>query len=162
MYERVLVPLDGSRFASKALESAYEIAERFDSEIIIVRVVKPAIPVAVTGGTFTSAETPQSARISVEVALADEKRRIDRARKYLARKARTGKCSNMKCTYLVVTGHPAERIIKLARDEKVDLIVMSTHGTGGLKRAILGSVADEVIRKSRKTVLVVHPESGRS
>ena len=67
----------------------------------------------------------------------------------------------MKCTYQVKIGQPANEILKLARVEKADLIVLSTHGRGGIKRAILGSVADEVVRKFTGKVLVVHPYSHR-
>ncbi len=55
----------------------------------------------------------------------------------------------------VVEGHPAEGILKLANEQSVDLIVMSTLGRSGIEKFLLGSVADKVIRHSRIPVLVV-------
>ena len=159
MFKNILVPLDGSRFSSRALLYAYEIADNFNSEIILLRVVEAVRPMAVAGGTFGTTQSPQAAKISMEVALEEEKRHFEQATRYLKRKARTGKCNHIRCTYQVKVGTPAEQIIKTAKAEKVDLIVMSEHGRGGIKRAILGSVADEVIRKSTKPVLVVRPRS---
>jgi nucleotide-binding universal stress UspA family protein len=159
MFKNILVPLDGSRFSSHALLYAHEIADNFSSELILLRVVEPARPMAVAGGTFGMAQSPQAAKISMEVALEEEKRHVEQATRYLQRKARTGKCDHVKCKYQVQVGAPGEQIIKTAKAEKVDLIVMSEHGRGGIKRALLGSVADEVIRKSAKPVLVIRPKS---
>lgn len=159
MFKNILVPLDGSRFSSRALIYAYEIADNFHADIILLRVVEPARPMAVAGGTFGMIQSPQAAKISMEVALEEEKRHIEQARRYLQRKARTGKYDHVKCEYRVEVGAPGEQIIKTAKAEKVDLIVMSEHGWGGIKRAILGSVADEVIRKSAKPVLIIRPKS---
>ncbi|MBN2074623.1 MAG: universal stress protein [Dehalococcoidales bacterium] len=161
MYKRILVPLDGSSFASHALESAYEIAESFNSDIILLRVVSPVRPVAIANGTSPFIESPQSVKISMNIARAEEKRNVERARRYLREKSKTGSCSALKCTYQVKIGQPANEILKLARVEKADLIVLSTHGRGGIKRAILGSVADEVVRKFTGKVLIVHPYSRR-
>lgn len=159
MFKRILVPLDGSKFSSRALIYAHEIADNFDSEIILLRVVEPARPMAVAGGTFGATESPQAAKISMEVALEEEKRHVEQATKYLQRKTRIGRCDQARCKYQVKVGVPGEQIIKVAKDEKVDLVVMSEHGRGGIKRAILGSVADEVIRKSTNPVLVIRPKS---
>jgi nucleotide-binding universal stress UspA family protein len=159
MFKRILVPLDGSKFSSRALLYAHEIADNFDSEMILLRVVEPARPMAVAGGTFGTAQSPQAAKLSMEVALKEQKRHVELATRYLQRKSRTGNCDQVKCKYRVTTGNSGEQIIKAAIDEKVDLIVMSAHGRGGIKRAILGSVADEVIRESTKPVLVIRPKS---
>ena len=159
MFKRILVPLDGSKFSSRALIYAHEIADSFNSEIILLRVVEPVRPLAVAGGTFGTTESPQAAKISMQIALEEEKRHIEKATRYLKRKAKTGKCDHVRCKYQVRAGAPGKQIINTAKDEKVDLIVMSEHGWGGIKRAILGSVADEVIRKSKKPVLIIRPRS---
>lgn len=57
----------------------------------------------------------------------------------------------------VATGHPAERIIALATEVDADLIVMGTHGRTGLKRWVLGSVAEEVVRRAPCGVFVIRP-----
>lgn len=63
---------------------------------------------------------------------------------------------------LLSTGQPAQMIVEVASQEGCDLIAMSTHGRGGLGRAILGSVTDEVIRTSDLPTLVIAPERARS
>jgi len=159
MFSRILVPLDGSKFSSRALNYAFEIGNSFNSEIILLRVVEPVRPIAIASGTFGATESPQAAKISMEVALEEEKQHVDKATRYLRQKARTGNCHQVRCEYRVSVGNPAEQIIQTAKAEKIDLIVLSEHGRGGIKRAILGSVADEVIRKSTKPVLVIRPKS---
>jgi len=59
--------------------------------------------------------------------------------------------------YHVIARKPAQSILKFSKKEKIDLVVMTTHGKSELKRALVGSVADEVIRTSGKPVLVIKP-----
>jgi nucleotide-binding universal stress UspA family protein len=158
MFERILVPLDGSLFGSRALKSAIEIARRFSAEIFLLQVVKPTTPVPSPMGIAGTAG-PTAAEITVEAALAEDKRHTSEAKRYLSRKKRSISSRGIKTSHNVVIGEPADSIMKFARKKKVDLIVMSSHGKGGLKRAILGSVADEVVRKSGKPVLVVRPKT---
>jgi len=53
---------------------------------------------------------------------------------------------------------PADAILHVARGEDVDLIVMSTHGRGGLSRLLMGSIAESVFRATSRTVMLVKPE----
>jgi nucleotide-binding universal stress UspA family protein len=95
----------------------------------------------------------------MEVAPEEEKQRVKQATKYLKRATLTGKCDQVRCKYRVKVGTPSVQIIKAAKVEKVNLMVTSAHGRGGIKRAILGSVADEVIRKSTRAIIVIRPKS---
>ena len=54
-------------------------------------------------------------------------------------------------------GSPAEKILALAKKEKIDLIIMGAHGRTGLDRVIFGSVADKVVKSASCPVLTVHP-----
>jgi nucleotide-binding universal stress UspA family protein len=158
MYKRLLIPLDGSRFGSRALTTAIEIAKRFNAEIFLLQVIKPAAPIPPAMG-MTGTGSPAEVKISMEVAAAEDKRNASLAKQYLSRKTRELRSRGIKASYQAVIGEPADTIMKLARRKKSDLIIMSSHGKGGLKRAILGSVTDEVIRKAGKPVLVVRPKS---
>ena len=62
---------------------------------------------------------------------------------------------------LVVLGHPVEEILRLAQDQKMDLIVIATHGRTGLPRFLFGSVAEKVVRLAPIPVLVVTTEHGK-
>lgn len=155
MFKRLLVPLDGSRLGLQALRYATEIAQRFGAEIALLQVIKPATPVIAAGASGV-ASTPAGSEI---VALEEDKRNTARARRYLNRKVRQIKSQDIAGSCNVVVGDPAQSIMALSKKERIDMIVMSTHGKSGLKRAILGSVADAVIRESGKPVLVIRPQS---
>lgn len=158
MFEWILVPLDGSRFGSQALRLASEMAKRFNAEIALMQVVKPAMPLSASIGIAPGTENAIGAELSVGAAIAEDKRNAANAKRYLSRKARELRSKGIKTSYHAVTGEPADAIIKYTRKKKVGMVVMSSHGKGGLKRAIMGSVADKVIRESAKPVLVVHPK----
>jgi nucleotide-binding universal stress UspA family protein len=162
MFERILIPLDGSRFGSQALKNAVEVAKRFKAEIFLLQVVKQAMPVLASSDITPGTESPLSAEISLEVAAAEDKEHVTHIKRYLSRKAREIHSKGISVSYDVVMGEPADSIMTFAHKHKVDLIVMSSHGKGGLKRAILGSVADKVIRESGKPVLVVRPKTRKS
>jgi nucleotide-binding universal stress UspA family protein len=160
MFKRLLVPLDGSRFGSRALRYSTEVAHRFGAEIVLLQVVKPATPVPVSGGMAPGMGSPKGAEVAMQAALEEEKRDRAHARRYLSGKVRTLKSRDIEASYRVIVGDPARSIMKFADKEKIDLVVMTTHGKSGLKRAIMGSVADAVIRESGKPVLVVRPRAG--
>ena len=63
----------------------------------------------------------------------------------------------VKCEYRLVIGSPASAIVEMAEREHADMIVMATHGRTGLTRLLMGSVAEEVVRKATCPVLTVKP-----
>lgn len=157
MFKRILVPLDGSRFGLRALRYATDVARRFEAEVILLQVVKPTTPIIAEGPAGVA--SPLGSEIALQAAVEEDKRNAARARRYLNEKVRGIKSQGMVGSYSVVVGDPSQSIISFSRKERIDLIVMSTHGKSGLKRAIMGSVADSVIRGSGKPVLVIRPLS---
>lgn len=158
MFNRILIPLDGSRFGSRAIKYAVELAYRFGAKIYLVQVVKPAVPI--TGSTVVGpGEDLAAAKTAVQIAQDEDKRNVDKAKRYLQRKSRGIRKHEIDISYEVLVGNPASSIIGFARKHNIDLIVMTSHGKGGLKRAVLGSVADEVVRESGKPVLVFNPSA---
>ena len=157
MFRRVLVPLDGSRFASRALRYAAEVAQRFSAEVILIHVVKPAT--AVIDAATPIGVSAAASEIAVQVALEADKRNAARARRYLSGKVRAMRSRHIRSSYRVLTGDIAHSIIEFGEKENIDLVVMTTHGKTGLKRAVMGSVADVVIRESGKPVLVIRPQT---
>ena len=154
MFKRILVPLDGSRVSSHALSYAIDIAKRYQSELIIIRVVPPATVVSSSTATEIGID-PAAARIAVQSARIQDRANVERTQKYLRRKLRTLTSKGIEGTYHVAVGEPGKSIIRHSAEIKADLIVMMTSGKGGLKRAILGSVADEVVRKAGVPVLLL-------
>lgn len=160
MFQQILVPLDGSRFSSSALKYAIDLAKHYGAGVVLLRAVEPTTPVPV-GATTMGMESPVSAQITVEEALKQDQRNVKLARRYMSKKLREVTSRGIKATYYVVTGEPFESIMKYCKKERIDLVVMTTHGKSGIKRAILGSVADQVVRDSRVPVLAIRPRQRR-
>jgi nucleotide-binding universal stress UspA family protein len=155
MFERIVVPLDGSRFSATALNYATEIAKQFGSEVILIHVVIPANPMI--WASPSGVASPKATEIAIEAAQLRDKENAQRARRYLKRKLRQVAAQGIKTSLHVSIGSPAKSIIEFCEKERVNLVVMTTSGKSGIKRAILGSVADELIREPGIPVLAITP-----
>jgi len=159
MFKRLLVPLDGSRFGSRALRYAIAVAQHFGAEVILIRVIRPATPMIAAEAHGVA--SPAESEIAVQAALEADKQNVARAKRYLRDKVRAIKSRHIKASYQVTIGEPAQSIMQFSKKENISLIVMTTHGKSGLKRAVMGSIADVVIRESGKPVLVIRPQTSR-
>ncbi len=141
MYSKILVPLDGSSLSEKALEHATELAHGADAEIILLEAVQDSL-----------AAVPE-ARYKVPV------RQVYggaiRGMKYLEAVAERMRHQGWKVRCDVLEGDPRDAILSFARREKVDLIVMSTHGREGLKRKVLGCLAEKLVFVANVPVMLV-------
>jgi nucleotide-binding universal stress UspA family protein len=143
-YHTILVPLDGSPFADQALGLAQEMAQDTQARLLLVAVVPPNedLDVAEAGMVpLWVMEKRQGAVFAVEHALVDDVQKL----------AATGLDVRMKIAH----GRPAEEILKVAAHEQADLIVMATHGRGGLARLWMGSVASRVVQSTTGAVLLL-------
>jgi nucleotide-binding universal stress UspA family protein len=146
MYKKILVPLDGSELARKALDQAEKLAKTFDAEIILFQVV-PFLPI------YGSPEL-------VTPLIVDEKQK-ESAGKYLTNLAEELKKRGLKATAMVRTGQQvAVEIIDFAKETGVDLIVMCTHGRSGITRWVLGSVAHKVLTRTETPILLLPLKGG--
>lgn len=144
-FNRILVPLDGSALAEKALPLATTLAEKFESTLILLRVLD--IPTA-------SAPTSHP-EVAIDWVMAARQQTLQEAESYLnARQAEIHR-QGLRVRALLRDTSPAEDILNVAVAEKVDLIVISSHGEGGLARWTFGSVADKVARHSPCPVLLI-------
>ncbi|MGA2465020.1 MAG: universal stress protein, partial [Thermodesulfobacteriota bacterium] len=142
MYKKILVPLDGSELAKKALDHAEKLAKTFDAEIILFQVV-PFMPI------YGSPEL-------VTPLIVDEKQK-EAAERYLANLAEEMKERGYKVSAMVKIGQQvAVEIIDFAKERGVDLIVMCTHGRSGFTRWVLGSVAHKVLTRAETPILLIH------
>jgi nucleotide-binding universal stress UspA family protein len=142
MYKKILVPLDGSELAEKALGHAEKLAETFGAEIILLQVV-PFMPI-------------YGAPELMMPFIVDEKQK-EAAEKYLSNFSEELKKRGFKVTAKVKTGKQvAVEIIDFAKENGVDLIIMCTHGRSGITRWVLGSVAHKVLTRAETPVLLVH------
>ncbi|HLF78891.1 MAG TPA: universal stress protein [Dehalococcoidia bacterium] len=144
MYERILVPLDGSVLSEAALSHAEAIGKQFESTLILLQVVAPPpqagtdIPV----GTFSVTSDQDRAE----------------AERYLGTITERLTSRQLKTETRIVIGHAADEILSSAAGAQASLVVMATQGRGGLGRAIFGSVANEVLQRCHLPLLLIHPE----
>ncbi len=156
MFERIIVPLDGSRLSAQAIPYAAEVGKRFDAEVILVRVLSN------TGLSIVSQATGMEDAAATDI-IAQEARMKDvdnasNAKRYLMNWAQSLKSQDIKVSYQVTIGTPAKSILELAIAQQASLIVMMSHGRGWFKRAIMGSVADEILRRSTVPVLIIRAQ----
>jgi nucleotide-binding universal stress UspA family protein len=142
MYKTMLVPLDGSELAEVALPYSEVLAEKLDSEVILINVRAPGedpdnpeqraylskMAVTVEQNMRKSSDTPPGQKLKVESTI-------------------IGSSSLLT--------HAAEEIVDYAEKENVSLIIMATHGRTGIRRWALGSTADKVVRAAKCPVLLV-------
>jgi nucleotide-binding universal stress UspA family protein len=145
MYKNMLVPVDGSRLAESAFAYARELASRLGANVTVLHVVDPT----------------ESESLPMHQAYASHSAEMVRRRVYDVQR-KLGKKPGSEVPQIageVVMGHAPDEILRYAREKGIDLMVMSTHGRTGVRRWVLGSVADEVLRHSTVPVLLVRPET---
>jgi len=141
MYKKILVPLDGSELAKRALTEAEKLANYLGAEIILFQVAT-FMPI------YGSPEL-------VTPLIIDEKQK-ETAEKYLSNLAEELKKKGLRVTVMVRTGQQvAAEIIDFAKEVGADLIVMCTHGRSGITRWVLGSTAHKVVIRAETPILLL-------
>jgi nucleotide-binding universal stress UspA family protein len=146
MYQKLLVPLDGSERAEAALPHARALATT-DSEIVLLRVVVYALRELLGSDPTLSAS------------LSDDLLQIrHKAQTYLEHTAAGLRAAGLTVKTEVVDGQePAAAILDYAEHIRADVIVMASHGRGGVVRWLLGSVASKIVQGAKIPVLLIHP-----
>lgn len=141
MYSRILVPTDFSRSSFVAFKPALEIAKRFKAKIYLLHVTE---------------EVPVYAyRIGISQSEFSE-RFLEHAANEMRKAAK--RLSDPGAELLIRRGVVLKEILNIVKDKKIDLIVMSTHGRTGLAHAVVGSIAEKVVRRAPCQVLTVKPK----
>ena len=140
MPKKILVPVDGSEQARKAIDFAANLAKQDDTVIHLLHVYK--LPIVPEG----MGEYVISDRIELQVL-------GDRIIAVAQNEARNKGVLHVNAT--VVEGDPAERIIAYAKDHDVDMIVMGSRGLGSFKGLLLGSVSNKVSHRADRTCVIV-------
>ncbi|CAB1083775.1 hypothetical protein D1AOALGA4SA_11311 [Olavius algarvensis Delta 1 endosymbiont] len=135
--ERILVAVDGSAFSDMAVDQAISLGRICNSEIFVISVVD------------LYPEQMEVAPALVEKMSAEVRDHLDKAKQKVDE-------AGIVCETIVhMGGNPHEYIVQEAKDKGIDLICMGTHGRSGIKRILLGSVAQSVIGHAPCPVLVV-------
>lgn len=147
MTKRILVPTDFSTASQQALDYAIEFSRTLKAELILLHAVEPAY---FTGATGVYGVGFDSGLVQQQIESA--------AREQLARLAARLKEKRLAVRTALSLGPPAGAITAAAGKLKPDLIVMATHGRTGLSHALLGSVAERVVRTAPCPVLTIPPK----
>lgn len=143
MYNKILVPTDGSEHAVRAEEEAIYIAEKTGAELIGLSTVENNF----VNGLPLNDEVYELNNLLKE----NTKNNVDNFEELVHEKA-----SSVSVRSIIKEGTPANAILETAEEEDVDLIVIGSSGKSGLDRFLMGSVADKVSKSAKCSVLVVH------
>lgn len=147
MYQRIIVPLDGSETAEQVLPKAEELSHLIGAPLHLVRVVEIGNPGMY--GTYLPIEGMSYVEMlsSAEAAV----------REYLEEQHKSLSKRGFKVTFEVRRGDPSNELVEVCQPD--DLIVMSTHGRSGVARWVLGSVAERVVRHAPVPVFLVRADN---
>lgn len=145
MYHKILVPLDGSPTAEAVLPHAQALAQSEGAELVLVRVaVNPANEFAFSDPVLATTLVQQME---------------DDTKQYIADVEKRVASGGTKVSTLIREGPIAETILAVATEVNADIIAMSTHGRSGVRRLLLGSVADRIVNHSHIPVMLIRPQS---
>jgi universal stress protein A len=144
---RILVPVDFSAQADAAYAYALDLARKLDAKITLLHVFQ------VPAFAFPDASVPLPAQTLIEVQNA--------CRAQLGKLEQRAQEAGVPVASILLEGAPFVEIVRAARSQNADLVVMSTHGRTGLRHALMGSTAEKVVRKAPCAVLVVRPADAR-
>jgi nucleotide-binding universal stress UspA family protein len=126
----LLLPVDGSDLAELAVPSAVELADLFDTRVLLLRVLEPHRK-------------------------GDDARELEEAREHLGAVAHGFERKGIDTLSIVEKGDPVDAILQTLRFHQADLVVMTTHGRSGISRLVTGSVTEQVLRQATVPLLVV-------
>jgi nucleotide-binding universal stress UspA family protein len=165
---KILIPLDGSKFCQQILPYVCDFFSPTDNELILLRVAPeaqgllgmPPRPVAVhwAAPMYPSQRDVELAQHPIYTSqvwdsqVAVLKNELREALLYLGQ-------AGFTVSSVIRSGQPAHEILNLIAEEKVDLVVMTSHGRTGLSRLMFGSVAEEILREAAVPVMVLRPKA---
>lgn len=142
MFNKILVAIDGSQNAFRALEYASDLAKKYGASITLIHVVeRPVYPYVYAEGINLEGDIYSTLREEGEKLLAEKKEELIE--------------KGLKTETLLITGDPAGEVLKTSADH--DLIVIGSRGLGKLKTLLLGSVSTKVCQHAKKPVLIIRP-----
>jgi nucleotide-binding universal stress UspA family protein len=146
MFKHILIPTDGSELSAKAAAQGVVLAKALGAKVTALFAAPPATPIVYRDHLPVGYATPEE----------HEQMIAKTAAKFLGLIERAARKANVACESVHLTSdYPEEAILKTASKRKCDLIVMATHGEGGLRGVFIGSVTQKIINHSKIPVLVL-------
>ncbi|MEM3574360.1 MAG: universal stress protein [Candidatus Bathyarchaeia archaeon] len=136
MFAKILVPIDGSPHADKAVKYAVDLSKKYGSRLILLHVIPVRVYAFAEVGAVFSEDVEEGEEI-------------------LRRGMELARSLGAEVDQRLRKGIPAEEILRAAEEEKVDLIAIGSRGLSGVKAFLLGSVSDKVSHHAKCPVLIV-------
>jgi nucleotide-binding universal stress UspA family protein len=147
MYKNILIATDGSELASKGVRQGLALAEKLDAKVTFLSVVEPLTPEAIQAAISGGIEDP--------VGGYDQQIDASMKKRYAAIEQEAAQYGITVAMLHEIDNSPAEAIVRVAEMNACDLIVMTSHGRRGIRKALLGSQTSEVLVNTNIPVLVI-------
>jgi len=141
LFQRILIPVDGSQLSLQAAKQGVYIASKLESKVVFLHVI--------------DVRTIQTSSLAGMDPTVLKTRLRSVAERYLNEAGKLAEEENIKFENQIREGLPAEDILKEIEEKRIDLVIMSSKGMSGAHRVIIGSTAEEVVRWSTCPVLIV-------
>lgn len=138
--KKIMCAVDFSEFTNLTLSYGQALAKEFEAHLTLCHVVSNMVLMSSAGQAY----------------IASEKIEAERRQDAASRLEDIGKTLDMDCDTIVTTGHPADELARIAEETDVDMVVAATHGGSGVKRFLVGSVTDRLVKTLSCPVLVLH------
>jgi nucleotide-binding universal stress UspA family protein len=145
MYRKILIATDGSERSIKSSRHGIKLAKSLGSDVLVIYVINEMAISSVIATLIRKGSSEEDLRKTLKAS----------AEKIVMEVAKMGEASGVRVESLIREGDPASRILDVARIEGVDLILMGSHGEGGITKRLIGSVAQKVLNWSDTPVMIV-------
>jgi len=145
MYRKILIATDGSDRSTKSSRHGVKLAKSLGSDVLVLYVINEMAISKVIASLLRKGTSEEDLRRTLKAS----------AEKIVLEVSKMGEASGVRVEPLIREGDPASRILDAARIENVDLIVMGSHGEGGITSKLIGSVAQKVLNWSDTPVMIV-------
>jgi nucleotide-binding universal stress UspA family protein len=161
MFDRILLPIDGSELSEAAVAHATALGEKFEATVIVLQVIDSEAQIIAHTAPATIEPLP-SGQITAQIAHEAVEGQREKARDNVDRVAGMLRERDIATETSIVEGGPGDAICAAVEALDCDTVVMATHGRSGFRRAVLGSVADHVVRNTpTASVLLIRPVEER-
>lgn len=147
---KILLATDGSESANASIDYLLSFPLPQESEIILLTVIEKEV--------YQSKKKSELNAEQLELLQQTKQLLRDNARELLSADAQRLAQAGRNCSTLIRAGHPSREIVRIAKKRGVDLVMVGSHGLGGIKRFLLGSVSDQVLAYAPCSVLIVKPD----
>jgi nucleotide-binding universal stress UspA family protein len=141
--QKIMCAIDFSDFTNLTLSYGQALAKEFEARLTLCHVVSNMVLMSSAGQAY----------------IASEKIEAERRQDAATRLEEIAKTLDVDCDTLVSTGHPADELARIAEESRVDVVVAATHGGSGVKRFLVGSVTDRLVKTLTCPMLVLHGDS---